>query len=194
MRLFLLSLLTVATTLAVVHELTPEGQADAKEASTRSTEVVVHTQEVQSVSLDGRHLPMLSLRETLSTRVGDKLDATHLDRDRATLEEALVARGYLSAHVDPAVVAFGSGGGAFVTFPVHQGQMFHLRSVTVTGATARDAGVVTISKGDEAVADRIERARLGVAERLSVHARRTVTVRQQVDLTEGAVDVELIAR
>ena len=186
MRLFLLSLLAVATTLGAVHELLPERQAVAKEALPRA-------QEVQSVSLDGRHLPVLSLRETLTTRVGDKLDNHRLERDRLALEAALVASGYLSAHGDAPVVAFGDGGGAFVTFPVRQGQMFHLRSVTVTGTTARDAGVVTIGKGDEAVADRIERARLGIAERLSTHGKHTVTVRQQIDVATGAVDVELIA-
>lgn len=186
MRLFLLSMLAAVTTLAVVHELTPEGQADAKE-------VLVQAQEVQSVSLDGRHLPMLSLREALTTHVGDKLDAGHLERDRATLEAELVARGYLSAHVDAAVVAFGSGGGAFVTFPVHQGQMFHVGAITVTGATARDAGVVTLARGDDAVADRIERARLGVAERLSTRGKHTVAVQQRVDQVAGIVDLELIA-
>ena len=193
MRLLLLStvatLAAVATTLVVVHEVLPEREAAAKDAV-----ALPHVQEVQSISIEGRHLPMLALRETLTTHVGDKLDGARLERDRAALESTLVASGYLAAHVDAPVVTFGDGGAAFVTFAVAQGEMFHLRSVTVTGATARDAGVLTIGRGDEAIADRIERARAGVAERLATtRGAHGVTARRQVDATAAAVDVELIA-
>jgi outer membrane protein assembly factor BamA len=179
-------MLLVTTTAFAVHEVMPEGEATAREA-------LAHAQEVQSISIDGRHLPMLALRETLATHVGDKLDGARLESDRHGLEAALVASGYLAARVDAPIVTFGDGGAAFVTFPVVQGDMFHLRSVSVSGTSPRDAGVLTIGKGDEAIADRIERARQGVAERLSTRGKHTVTVRQAVDTATATVDVELIA-
>lgn len=181
-----LACLLVVTTGLVIREVMPEGEATAREALT-------HAQEVQSISLEGQRLPVRALRETLATHVGDKLDGAQLERDRSTLEAQLVASGYLAARVDAPIVTFGDGGGAFITFAIAPGDMFHLRSVSVTGTTARDAGVVTIGKGDEAVADRIERARQGVAERLSTHGKHTVTLRQQVDVAAAVVDVELIA-
>ncbi len=185
-RSLLLAMLLVTTTAFAVHEVMPEGEATAREA-------LAHAQEVQSISIDGQHLPMLALRGTLATHVGDKLDGDRLESDRQALEATLVASGYLAAHVDAPIVAFGDGGAAFVTFHVTQGEMFHLRSVRVSGTSVREAGVVAIGKGDEAVADRIERARQDVADRLSARGKHTVTVRQAVDVAAAAVDVELIA-
>ncbi len=79
-----------------------------------------------------------------------------------------------------------------MTFQVTKGPVFKLRSVTVTGATERDAGVVTLSAGDDAIADRIERARQGLAETLSRRGKPSqVTVATRADLAAGVVDVEL---
>lgn len=149
-------------------------------------------QQIQSVSIDGRALPLAALRSVLSTQPGATLDAARLESDRVALKAELAARGHLAAHVDPAAVTYGSSGGAFVTFQVSKGPVFKLRSVTVTGASERDAGVVTLSAGDDAIADRIERARLQLADSLSSRGKPSqVTVTTRADLAAGVVDVEL---
>lgn len=149
-------------------------------------------QQVQSVSIDGRALPLAALRSVLSTQPGATLDAARLEQDRIALAAELAARGHLAAHVDPASVTYGPAGGAFVTFQVTKGPVFKLRSVTVTGASERDAGVVTLSAGDDAIADRIERARQALAETLSRRGKASrVTVATRADLAAGVVDVEL---
>ena len=182
--ILLVSVLAVASTGMAVHELMPEREADAKSASD-------HVQEIASISFDGSRIPVQQLRQQLETRVGDKLDSARLERDRGAVEASLVSQGYLAAQVLAPTVAYGAGGAAFVTFPVTTGLAFHIHAVTVTGATEREAGVLTIGRGDQALADRIERARVGLAERLG---KRGVTVRQQIDLADGAVDLEFVTR
>ena len=109
----------------------------------------VRIQEVQSVAIDGgRGLPLAALRARLTTRPGQLLDGDQLADDRLALETELSTRGYLAAHVEPAAVAFDARGGAFVTFQIAQGPVFKLRTVTVIGASERDAGVVTLGAGD----------------------------------------------
>jgi outer membrane protein assembly factor BamA len=169
--------------MAIAHHA-PEGQASAEPQTVRA-------QEVQSVSFDGRSLPIAALRDLVSTRPGELVDAQKLERDRATIQTALEARGFLAAHVAPASVVFASNGGAYVTFVVDQGLPFHIRTVTLTGASERDA-VVTISPGDIAVAERIERARQAVAD--SIPSRGKVTVRMRTNLAASVVDLELVVR
>src|SRR5947209_491851 len=84
----LLSLVAIATVVGVVKTL-PEGEAKAAVRPGRP-------REVQSVAIDGRGLPIAALRAVMSTHAGDMLDATKLDTDRAAIESALVARGYLT--------------------------------------------------------------------------------------------------
>jgi hemolysin activation/secretion protein len=175
--LLVTALTTVASAAIAAVVVMPEGEADAHAAP-------AHVQEVQSIALDGRHLPVQQLRQTLTTHVGEKLDAVKLQRDRNALETSLVGQGYLTAHVAEKVT-FARGGAAFVTFAVEQGPLFHLRSVS-----ARDSGVLTIGKGDVAQADRLERARVALAERLG----KPVAIHQAVDVNAGVVDVELVAR
>ena len=186
--LILLTALAVATTWVVVRQL-PEGQAEAEVVST------TRPQEVQSIAFDGHALPTAALRGLLATRAGDLLDNRTLERDRATLEHALTERGYLAARVEPATVTFNAAGGAFVTFAIAQGKLFHLRTVTVTGSSARDAGVVTLSSGDDASADRLERARQMLAESLSRRGKpTTVAIELHQDPAAAQVDVVLAAR
>lgn len=151
----------------------------------------MRAQEIQSVAIDGgRGLPLAALRATLSTRPGTMIDATALAQDRGALEGALMARGRLAARVEPATVTFDREGGAFVTFQVTQGPMFKLRSVRVDGATDKDAGVVTLGAGDEASADRIERARVALGENLARRGKPgAVDVAVTPDLVSGVVDV-----
>lgn len=157
--------------------------------------VSARAQEVQSVALEGRGLPM-ALRTVLATHAGDQLDAGKLDHDRAALEAALVARGYLAARVEPAQVSFDAGGGAFVTFAIARGSEFHVRKVSVTGTTERDAGTVTLAGGEVAMADRIARVRDALAERLAARGGKPGAVAMRVvpDDAAAAVDVELVAR
>ena len=185
--LILLTVLAVAAAAVVVHQL-PEGEAAAQVVATRA-------QEVQSIAFDGQHLPTALLRSQLATRAGALLDAATLDHDRTAMEHALTERGYLAAHVEPALVTFDAGGGAYITFAVVQGPLFHLRTVTVTGTRdARDAGIVTLSSGDVAEADRLERARQMLADTLSRRGKTAVTVELTRDVPAAAVDVVLAAR
>jgi len=175
-----------AAALAVWQAL-PEGEASAESHATRP-------QEVQSVSFDGRDLPVAELRSVLSTRTGDLLDADKLAADRNGLEAKLVARGFLDAHVDPAQVMFDAAGGAFVTFAITEGSMFHVRDVHVVGATERDTGIVTLAKGAVASADRVERARDALATRLRVRGKAAaVAVTLAPDVGTASVDVVLSA-
>ena len=160
-----------------------------------ATERVVRPREVQSVAIDGRgDLPMANLRAALSTRIGEQLDDAKLAQDRAALESVLVTRGYLDAHVAKPDVVFDADQAAFVVFHVELGAQFHVRSVEVKGASARDAGVVTLASGEVMRPELIERARAALAERLRVrgkHATVVATVRR--DAQARAVDVELAA-
>jgi outer membrane protein assembly factor BamA len=155
----------------------------------------MHPQGVQSVALDGRSLPMPALREVLATHPGDALDRTRLEKDRAALESALVARGYLAAKVLPPQINWDADGGAYVTYAISQGALFHVRSVAVTGATARDTGVVTLAAGDPVEADRLARVRDALGERLAARGKRAgVRVELAPDENAAAVDVELVVR
>jgi outer membrane protein assembly factor BamA len=139
---------------------------------------------------------MADLRATLTSHAGDQLDTAKLDADRTALEIALVDRGYLSAKVSTPHVMFDSNGGAFITFAVTQGPLFHIRSIAITGASSRDAGIVTISKGEVVRSDRLERARDAMAERLVARGKQAnvVSVKLAPDEAAAAVDVVLAAR
>jgi hypothetical protein len=147
---------------------------------------------IQSISLDGRSLP--SLRPVLSVQAGDLYNAAKAAHDRAALERALLERGYLGAKVDGPRVTYDVTGGVFVTYAITQGPVFHVRNVTVTGATEINAGVVTLGAGEVVAADRIEHARLALAERLAVRgAPVTVVAKVYPDESAAVADVELAA-
>lgn len=193
MRSILLLTVVAAATIWIAVRQLPTSSADAQPQ-------VAHNQEVQSVSIDGRGLPLSALRDVLGTRRGQQLDASRLVQDRAALEATLEAGGYLAARVEPAAVNFAPSGGAYVTFQISQGPLFKLRSVTVRGAgvkdpAARDASVVTLIAGDDAIPARIESARQSLADQLSRRGKPTsVTVALHTDERAAAVDVELVAR
>lgn len=151
-------------------------------------------QEVRSVSLDGHKLPLARLREVLATRPGDQLDTARLERDRDAMEHQLADLGYLAARVEPAVITFDAGGAAYVTFEVDQGKLFHLRNVEVSGA-GKDAAVVTLAAGDDAIRHRIEHARDALAEALARRGKpASVQLSVRTDLAAAAVDVALATR
>ena len=173
----------------IVRQL-PESEAGAT--------ICTKPQEVQSVAFDSvgerRDLPTAALRSVLATHVGDQLDGAKLDHDRAALEAALAARGYLAATVAPPQITF-DGGGAFVTFAIAAGPEFRVRAVAVTGVSERDTGVVTLAVGDIVMTDRLERAREALADRLAARGKPTaVTVKLVRDERAATVDVELVAR
>jgi outer membrane protein assembly factor BamA len=148
--------------------------------------------EIQSISLDGRSLP--SLRDALSLHAGDRYDAAKAARDRGSLETALVERGYLGAKVTGPDVTYDATAGAFMTYAIEQGPLFHVRSVIVTGATETNAGVVTLGVGEVVAADRIEHARLALAERLAVRGAPVHVVAKVVpDKSAAVADVEFAA-
>jgi outer membrane protein assembly factor BamA len=147
--------------------------------------------DVQSVSLDGRSLPS-NLRSVLSLHAGERFDADKVVRDRNALITALTDLGYLRAHVSDPVVTHDSTGGVFVTYAIAQGPQFVVRTVTVTGVTDKDAGVVTLAAGEIVAADRIVHARQALAERLRVRGKRgAVTANVHPDPAGTVADVEL---
>jgi hypothetical protein len=77
---------------------------------------------------------------------------------------------------------------------VTQGPLFRVRSVTVTGASQLDAGVVTLGAGEIALADRIARAQEALADRLAARGKRSdVHVNMSTDVGQSLVDIELVA-
>jgi len=141
---------------------------------------------------DERRLPIAELRGLLATRPGDLLDADKLDGDRRALEAALRARGFLAATVAPASITFATRGGAYVVFDIERGPMFRIGKIRITGPGEADAGVVTLSSGDDAVASRIERARQTLADVLSRGAGGSrVELFVHEDRETATVDVEL---
>jgi len=155
---------------------------------------VARLQEVRSVSLDGHDLPSSRLRAVLETRPGDQLDPARLLRDRDAMEHALADLGYLAARVEPATVTFDAAGAAYLTFEIDHGAQFHLRNVRVTGP-GKDAGVITLVAGDDAVRGRIERSRQALADSLARRGRPAeVELSVRTDLAAAAVDVVLATR
>ncbi len=184
--LLVLTVLAGAAVYGVVRSL-PEGEAAADVGH------VTRPQEVESVALEGRGLPMPALREVLATKTGDIVDRSKLDHDRDALQALLVARGYLDAKVEPAHVDLDANGGVLVTFAIAQGPVFHVRSVALTGAGERDAGIVTIAEGEVASPAHIAEARDALAERLAARGkRRPVTAQVTTDRASATVDVQLV--
>jgi outer membrane protein assembly factor BamA len=193
-----LAAVVIAGTWVAAHEL-PRGEAHASAGVAKKD---VRTQEVQSISIDTprsprdeRRIPIQELRSLLSTKAGDLLDEQKLVIDRRVIEDALVARGYLAASVAPASVTFTKDGGAYVVFDIERGPLYRLGEVRITGPGARDADVVTIATGDEAVRSRIERARQTLVETLVHRApKHTVEMKLHEDRATATVDVDLITR
>lgn len=188
--MFLAAIVVAGTGLAARYVHHGEARADAVAKPVR-------TQEVQSVSIDTpssprheRRIPIAELRSLLATRVGELLDQQALAQDRKAIQAALVARGYLNAQVEEAHVTFAKNGGAYVVFDVARGPMYRLRSIVVTGPGAKEADVVTIASGDEALPARIERSRQVLVDATKLQ----VEVVLHEDEKTATVDVELLTR
>lgn len=186
-RSYLLAAALVAASVwGVVREL-PEGSAHACPRVSRP-------REVESVAFDGpRDLPAAALRDVLTTRSGDVLESAKLEHDRDALQSALVARGFLAAHVGEPQVSFDDDGGAFVTFAIEQGAQFHVRGVAVEGAAAKDAGVVTLAAGEVASSARFEQERQALATRLAARGKPSNVV-VQTSVAGDAVDVTFVVQ
>jgi outer membrane protein assembly factor BamA len=168
----------------------PDGERVAATSST------VRRQEIASIALDGKGLPLASLRDVLTSRAGDLIDLGALARDRSALSDVLVARGYLRARVGDPRVTFGADGAAYVTFPIDQGAQYRIGRVTVAGASADAAGVLSISEGDLADGTHIALARHALEERLRVRAGAasvTVDATLSIDDARRIADVQLVA-
>jgi outer membrane protein assembly factor BamA len=189
--LVILTVLVGAAGYGVFRQL-PEGKAEADTAAPAPA-----ARKVEGISLDAKKLavPVTELRTVLSTHTGDALDRTRLERDRTALENELVSRGYLAAQVASPQIGFDENDGAFVTFPIAQGPLYHVHAVAVTGATAKDAGVVTIASGEPVEADRLSHAKDALAARLTARGKRhSVEVKLTRDDRSATVDVELAAK
>ena len=185
-----LAALVVAGTWVAAHHL-PHGEAFAESATSVAAS---RPQQVQSVSIDtpsstreARRLPLAELRALITTKPGEQLDAFKLDADRRALEESLVARGYLAAHVAAPSVTFGKNGGAFVVFDVDRGPMYHVRNVEVTGPNAN--AVITLSPGDEAIGTHVDRARQALVD--ASRTKSPVDVQLHEDAATASLDVTL---
>jgi outer membrane translocation and assembly module TamA len=165
-----LAALVIAVVIVAVWAMFRPGPATTANAEAAVDRPVARLQEVRSVALDGRRVQSSQLREVIGTRPGAQLDAERLRRDRDAMERALADLGYLAARVEPAQVTFDAAGAAYVTFAVDQGPLFHLRNVKLTGA-GKDATVVTLAPGDDALRSRIERARAELAGALARRGR-----------------------
>jgi outer membrane protein assembly factor BamA len=169
----------------------PNISANAEAAVDRP---IARLQEVRSIALDGHRLQSSRLRDVLETRPGQQLDSARLERDRDAMERELAGLGYLAARVEPGVVTFDAAGAAYVTFEIDQGKLFHLRNVSVTGP-GKDAAVVTLAPGDDAVRARIDHARQALADGLARRGKpATVELSVHTDLAAAAVDVILATR
>lgn len=179
--------LVAASVWGVLREL-PEGSAHAGPRVSRP-------REVESVALDGnsRDLPAAALRDVLTTHPGDQLDAAKLEHDRGALQDALVARGYLAARVGEPQVDFDDDGGAFVTFAITQGAQFHVHAVSIAGAAAKDAGVVTLAAGEVVSAARVEEARQALATRLASRGKPS-NVAVQMATAADSVDITFLVQ
>jgi hypothetical protein len=188
--LALVAAVAIVATWAMFRNL-PNTSANAEAAVNRP---VARLQEVRSIALDGRHLPQARLREVLETHPNEQLDTARLGRDRDAMERALADLGYLAARVEPAIVTFDAAGAAYVTFEIDPGKLFHLRSVSITGP-GKDAAVVTLAVGDDALRARIERARQALVAGLARRGKpATVELSVHTDLAAAAVDVTLATR
>jgi outer membrane protein assembly factor BamA len=169
----------------------PNTSANAEAAVDRP---IARLQEVRSIALDGHRVVSARLRDVLETHPGQQVDSTRLERDREAMERELAGLGYLAARVEPAVVTFDAAGAAYITFEIDQGKLFHLRNVEVTGP-GKDAGVVTLAAGDDAVRARIDHARQALAEGLARRGKpASVELSVHTDLAAAAVDVVLATR
>ena len=155
----------------------------------------VRPDEIASISIEGRGVPANTLRESLASKPGTLLDDALLAQDRETLRSALVAQGYLAATVAAPHITYDRRGAAFVSFAVTRGPLYHVRSVELAGATAKDAGIVTIVPGDPVEADHIARARQAVAARLAARGKHLdLAVQLHPDDATATVDVVLDAK
>lgn len=186
--------LIIATVIVAVWAMFRQGPVTTASAEAAVGRPVARLQEVRSVALDGRRVRSAQLRAVIDTRPGAQLDTDRLRRDREAMERALADLGYLGARVEPARVTFDAAGAAYVTFAVDQGSMFHLRNIEVTGA-GRDATVVTLAAGDDALRSRIEHARAELADALARRGRPSaVELSIHTDVAAAAVDVVLATR
>lgn len=189
--LVILTVLVGAAGYGVFRQL-PEGKAEADTAAPARA-----ARKIESISLDAPKLavPVTALRQVMSTHTGDALDRQRLERDRTALENELVTRGYLAARVGSPAIGFDENDGAFVTYAITQGPLYHVHSVAVTGAASKDIGVVTISEGEPVEADRLAHAKDALAARLTARGKRhSVELRLTRDDRSATVDVELAAK
>jgi outer membrane protein assembly factor BamA len=186
--------LIIASVVVAVWAMFRQGPVTTANAEAAVDRPIARLQEVRSVALDGRRVLSAQLRAVIDTRPGAQLDTDRLRRDREAMERALADLGYLGARVEPAKVTFDAAGAAYVTFAVDQGPMFHLRNIEVTGA-GRDATVVTLVAGDDALRSRIEHARAELADALARRGRPSaVELSIHTDVAAAAVDVVLATR
>lgn len=187
-KLFALASLALVGGFVAVKALPTNGEA-------RADRVVSHAGHIASISLDGHedNVPVAALRAELTTKLGESIDKAKLATDRQVMLDDLVGRGFLSATVSAAQVTYVEGA-AYVVFDVSLGARYRVRTVSVQGATDKDA-VITISSGDDAIGSRIESARAILAENLARHGKpHDVTVTTTVDHAAAAVDIALVTR
>jgi outer membrane protein assembly factor BamA len=157
------------------------------------------TQTIESVRLDGAHLPVTTFSEAMETAIGTTLSDDVLDRDRRAIRDLLIERGHWTADVGEAEVTFDYDGGAHVVFRVVPGPVFHVRAVTVTGDLAPKIArvvpsVLTVTSGDDISPARLARNATMLTtelERVGIRGA-TVTVETSTDRQALAVDVTFV--
>ncbi len=181
--LSILFLIAVVTVTVWVTVLQLPGEASASNPDVEAP----HVQQIQSVAMDGRDLPLSSLRAAMRTKAGGFIDDATLAADRRALLAALAERGYLAATVSAPKVTFDATG-AYVVIAIAQGPQFKLRTVKLV-APEKARHVVTLATGDVANPARLERTRQTLAESLPGSS---VTLAVRQDLATASVDVDLV--
>jgi len=161
----------------------------------RAEAPVARSQIVESISIDGRGLPLAELRAAMATKLGATVDTQQLGRDKLAIEKALAARGFLAAKVSDPIVTFGPTGGVYIIVDIERGPLYRIRNVTFDGPAWHDAGVVTLAGGDEAEAERLSHARQAAEATLVRHGKQLRVELELIrDQVEPVVDVRLITR
>lgn len=186
MRSFLSVLLLVAAVALTVWVTISQLPGEAAAAGPAAT-AAARVQQIRSIAIDGRDLPVAALREAMHTEVGGYVDDASLAADRRALLEVLAERGYLAAAVSPPTVTFDASG-AYVVIAIDRGPQYKLRTVTIV-APEKARHVVTLASGDVASLVRLERVRQSLVESLPQH---TVSLTTRLDPATASMDVDLI--
>lgn len=150
----------VVSAKVAVERVAPESVASASTSITPLAAARPVAGTVQSVRFSGPGLRAAFLTDVVATHEGAPLRPEELERDRARIVAALVARGHLDARVGEVRIDWTGDQAAWVDFPIEAGPVYVVRKVEVLGKQVRRhpalAAVPTIAPGTPAIGDHID--------------------------------------